>query len=412
MRYSVDAVENGFIYGWAFDKSCPECTTLTVVIDDASEVEVRADVYRQDLFNAGIGDGNVSFAARIPAQFRDGHQHNIKIKDDKGRLLWESNVLTDIALSVYEFRRLSPWIDGSDDDFKRELERLSTTIDEGTIENLRNFREHGFFHLRGVIRKDLIEILHDHVEMAWRETPPCYALNPMISVPDLLSNLVKQEDIRSLRNRILDFHNLSDAAAEIMCAKEIVKFISCYFQEQVTAMQSLLFEVGTEQGPHQDFPYVHTRNPGFLAGAWVPLEDISEEAGPLFYYPGSHRLIDTYEFEDGSVLAYGNGPHIQKYQNYLARRCQDINIKPVKFLPEVGDVLIWHSGLVHGGSIRKNPSLTRKSIVFHYSTVSAYPEDRRSPGRIPKVINRNGCRYYAWDHCDHIEGRYKCKVGR
>jgi len=29
---------------------------------------------------------------------------------------------------------------------------------------------------------------------------------------------------------------------------------------------------------------------GYLVGAWVAVEDIHPDSGPLVYYPGSHRL--------------------------------------------------------------------------------------------------------------------------
>jgi len=36
------------------------------------------------------------------------------------------------------------------------------------------------------------------------------------------------------------------------------------------------------------------------------------------------------------------------------------------YMAKAGDILIWHENLIHGGSVRKDLSVTRKSIVSHY----------------------------------------------
>lgn len=71
-----------------------------------------------------------------------------------------------------------------------------------------------------------------------------------------------------------------------------------------------------------------------------------------------------------------------------------------------GDLLIWHSALVHGGMPRNDPALTRRSIVSHYTTREGYPYDRRDPNGTSHVLERNGGIYYGWRCQDHVEGRY------
>ena len=54
--------------------------------------------------------------------------------------------------------------------------------------------------------------------------------------------------------------------------------------------QSLQFYNGTQRRTHSDvvhFDTLPTR--GNMAAAWLALEDVDETAGPLHYYPGSHR---------------------------------------------------------------------------------------------------------------------------
>jgi ectoine hydroxylase-related dioxygenase (phytanoyl-CoA dioxygenase family) len=49
-----------------------------------------------------------------------------------------------------------------------------------------------------------------------------------------------------------------------------------------------------------------------------------------------------------------------------------------------GDVLIWHTGLMHGGMAIDDPEKTRKSFVVHYSTAADYP------GRTAQMHVREG----------------------
>lgn len=183
-------------------------------------------------------------------------------------------------------------------------------------------------------------------------------------------------DVAGFRNtsvRYLDFHNVSDAAAEIMMLPAVLRFAEPCFGEQVAAMQALLFENGTQQADYQDFAFVHSLRPACLMGAWVALEDARMDAGPLFYWNGSHAAVRKYVFDDGSVLAEGDGPHVRAFERYLGEACREQDLERLIFTPRKGDLLIWHSALVHGGMPRNNPALTRKSMVSHYSTLEAYP---------------------------------------
>src|SRR5439155_23973453 len=53
--------------------------------------------------------------------------------------------------------------------------------------------------------------------------------------------------------------------------------------------QTLNFPVGTQQHFHTDSIHFSSVPERFMCGVWVALEDITEENGPLVYYPGSHR---------------------------------------------------------------------------------------------------------------------------
>ena len=142
-------------------------------------------------------------------------------------------------------------------------------------------------------------------------------------------------------------------------------------------IQSLTFWKSSEQSLHQDFSYVHHhRKLGQLAAAWIPLEDIQAEPGPLVYYPGSHRpdQLGFYNWGEGSILASRDvSPSVASgYASHLEAITTEKGLEPRVFLPRRGDLLIWHGALIHGGTKMLNPELTRRSFVCHYTSMASH----------------------------------------
>ncbi len=266
--------------------------------------------------------------------------------------------------------------------------------------------EDGFIALKGVVEHATVDALWRDEERAWKERPPCRILCEGIGV-SMLKDSRPKEELTHHHYRLMDFHNLSEAGAKIMMHPTIIRTLSLLFGEPVAAMQSLLFEYGSEQHLHQDFPYVHSGIPSHLIGGWVACEQADEENGSLLYYPGSHR-IPLFDFGDGSALYKNDDPRkIDAFEAYLSAECRKLRTKPTILRAEKGDVLLWHGALVHGGSPTKQKQRTRRSFVTHYSTQRAYPKDRRSFDREPRNIELNGGLYHAWQCEGHEEGRYR-----
>ncbi len=63
----VDAVDNGQLFGWVWDRHRPEARLMVRVLLDGTEVAVGlADKPRVDLRRNGIGDGHHAFAVDLP----------------------------------------------------------------------------------------------------------------------------------------------------------------------------------------------------------------------------------------------------------------------------------------------------------------------------------------------------------
>ena len=117
--------------GWAWDASQPN-TPISVDIYDGTQkiATVRANHFRQDLQNAGIGNGQHAFTFNLPTSLRDGQAHWITIKYGglKQQLSSSPRSITcDRSAPVYE-----GWIDVADCDsivgWAVDRNRLNTSI--------------------------------------------------------------------------------------------------------------------------------------------------------------------------------------------------------------------------------------------------------------------------------------------
>jgi len=175
--------------------------------------------------------------------------------------------------------------------------------------------------------------------------------------------------------KLNDLHRYFDSARALAFANPIIRFLDELFGSAPALIQSLTFWKSSEQSLHQDFSYVHHHSRlGHLAAAWIPLEDISDQAGPLVYYKGSH-LLESHQFYDwhqGGILASRDtdAETAAGYDHYLETLIGERGWTPSIYLPRRGDVLIWHGALIHGGTAMGDPDLTRRSYVCHYTAAA------------------------------------------
>jgi phytanoyl-CoA hydroxylase len=281
-----------------------------------------------------------------------------------------------------------PWLDQQSPDIDRYLKgRKQVPVD--LAEQLAHWSRFGFIRMPGLIDHQLIDAYLDDVD-AVTAHPDRSRLRMMIEgfgerpACDFPPEAFNQHHLR-----FMDLHNLSQAGKAMSLHPGIVQFLGHVFGDTVVAMQSLTFKHSTEQSTHQDFAYVRAQIPSHLAATWIALEDVDPEAGPLFYYPGSHR-IEKFDWGNGMFLTPESTRHEGDFAAFLELKCAEAGLKREVFYPKKGDVFFWHAALAHGGSPVINPALTRKSYVTHYSSKTAYPRDRRASHKAPVVYKING----------------------
>ncbi|CAE8709431.1 unnamed protein product [Polarella glacialis] len=143
-----------------------------------------------------------------------------------------------------------------------------------------------------------------------------------------------------------------------------------------TLLQALLFERGSQQSLHDDTWYAMGSDlKGGMVGVWVALDDVDEDNGPVFYYPGSHLRDELVLNPNGrsrrELIALPDGIRSSEdYKADVARRSQlevqQAGLTREVFRARAGDVGFWHERLLHGGSPIVNWTRTRLSLVIHY----------------------------------------------
>ena len=103
-----------------------------------------------------------------------------------------------------------------------------------------------------------------------------------------------------------------------------------------------------------------------MAAAWVALIDVDENAGPVFYYPKSHKL-PKYNMQDFGLDKRQEGPmNYAKYQDIMEAYVSKKKLKQEKAIIKRGECLIWSANLIHGGPPATVEKLRRLSQVTHY----------------------------------------------
>jgi phytanoyl-CoA hydroxylase len=162
-------------------------------------------------------------------------------------------------------------------------------------------------------------------------------------------------------------------------APPLLQALATVLGAEPLAINSLNFKFGSQQPAHIDSWYMPPPKANSMAVASICLEDTDPEAGPLFYYPGSH-LIPPYVFSHGRLDAVAE--EMPACRAYLERELAQRGLQRKLVLGRKGDVFIWHCQLLHGGLPIEAAEKTRASLVVHY-----WGSDCVGPELIRKGLN-------------------------
>lgn len=310
------------------------------------------------------------------------------------------------------------WLDQPDAHQRIDRRLAGGEITAEQADHLRHFVDRGYLVLPLELDQGIFTGIEEAVERLWRERPEdvSYAFHSQ-----LRPFKYARPEHRKPSYRIADLHADCDEALALYLNRQIFDYLELIFEEPAVATQSLCFEWGSQQPLHRDPVFVKMTPPSHLLAAWIALEDIGPDCGPLIYLPGSHRL-PYYQYEPGRYafdFSRDSDADSLASQEWDQRQCSAAGLELETLTCRRGDVLIWHHSLLHGGSYPNDPELTRKSFVVHYSTLSSmdrvlnsYLEPSSDGGEeTPRVLEsrrileRDGCRGFDSPLHVHVAGR-------
>lgn len=234
----------------------------------------------------------------------------------------------------------------------------------------------GYLVLDQFISDDEVAGINDYHDKIWDAKPKNISVDHLDTGRRCSMSALTSEDYKG-RFKINDLYVHGEAVRNVTLSEPLTRVLYELMVDKPTQINSLSIEFGTQQDMHLDSLYMTPASPFNLVGVWMALEDSRMDTGPLFYYPSSH-LIPPYRFSDGGITAIKD--EMPLWRDYMEKSIAEYGLKKEVFLPKKGDVLIWSSYLLHGGSPVENSKLSRRSLVSHY-----FPESdarRIFPGKL------------------------------
>src|SRR5690606_38629583 len=145
--------------------------------------------------------------------------------------------------------------------------------------------------------------------------------------------------------------------------RRILDVMDFLLGKRMRVFQSINFLTGSEQAAHSDSIHMTTHPLGYMTAAWIALEPMTPDNGPLIYYPGSHKLpyLLTGSYDPGGARSTIGEEAYARYEEAVQKAVDAGHFERVELLARPGDVLIWHANLLHGGKKMNTPRASRKS---------------------------------------------------
>jgi hypothetical protein len=242
-----------------------------------------------------------------------------------------------------------PWIESPF--FSQILETKNLSAEHKEMAQF--YHDNGFLKLSSVIPHELIDQV--------KEEGVTKGFNKHFEINTMLDG-----------SRIQDLWQCSEPTRTLASFQPVLDILELFYGREAIPFQTLNFCVGSQQRAHSDSIHFSSLPSRYMCGVWVALEDVTMDNGPLFYYPGSHRMPE-YNFsqikESADPTSYDN---YTEYEDFIEALMNVSAYKKEIFLAKKGDALIWSSNIIHGGMPVLEAGSSRWSQVTHYFFKDCY----------------------------------------
>jgi hypothetical protein len=168
-------------------------------------------------------------------------------------------------------------------------------------------------------------------------------------------------------NRVQDAWRQSPAVRALACLPQVLSSLTEVYGSTPFPAQTLNFHRGDQDGLHVDVIHLTPDPMNLMCGAMIALEDVHPDAGPPFFYTGSHKEPVLTLIDAGAPPAMPPAEAYRTYyQNALQRRMEAQGYPCETLLPKKGQVILWAANTTHGGSLVRDPALTRRTLIVNY----------------------------------------------
>ena len=183
--------------------------------------------------------------------------------------------------------------------------------------------------------------------------------------------------------RIHMIHRTQAVAERFLLYPPALDVLEALVGADVLALQTMLFLNPPDQGGqgwHQDAYYI-TTYPETLIGVWMAIDAADEENGCLWVVPGSHcepiypspdRPAFIHEEDSFADLkTVENVSHLDDELNTLSKVAGKYPA-PIPVPVNPGDVIFFHSHLLHRSHQNRSEKRLRRSFVSHYCNARSW----------------------------------------
>ena len=223
------------------------------------------------------------------------------------------------------------WLDREEADIDSYFSDLDDLPTYDLRSKLYAWRDRGIVVFENAVDADLLELLIRDIDEVTSGRSQ-FDLDVEYRGAHVPISSLSDSQVRDSGFKLNNLHTLSPATERIGLVPDVADFLRHVFRDPPATLQTLTFVRGSEQPIHIDYPYVREQQHiAHLAASWIPLEDIHPDAGPLSYFPGSHKpdVCGFFDWGHGSILMEDDSIRTPaEFSAYLDARVRTAGICP------------------------------------------------------------------------------------